>query len=90
MASLAPVVRVYDQGTSWQLASLSGEESPRRVVVKGSPRLIELVGRAFPEAEVRLETDERDREWADLIVEEVESPTKAKGWWVDRIFRQTA
>lgn len=88
--ALAPVVRVYDQGTSWQLATLTGDARPRRVVVKGSTRLVELVGRAFPEAEVRPEAREGDREWADLIVEEAVSDAAPRGWWVDRLFRQSA
>jgi hypothetical protein len=85
MQSGTPVVTVYGQGTSWQLASLGGE-SPRRVLVRGNEVLVHLVGSAFPEADVRAEGGSFDEAWADLIVEEDVSKRTPRHW-VDRILR---
>jgi hypothetical protein len=85
MNPLAPVVKVYRNGTSWQLASLSGEEAPRRVLVRGPETLVDLAGKAFPEAEVRAEARGADPAWPDLIVEATPSPAPARNW-VDRLF----
>ncbi len=87
MGSLTPTVVVYDRGNSWQLASLGGP-SPRRVVVCGRDGLLALVCKAFPEAEVRVQGDDLEGDWADLIVAEP-MPANAPRGWVERLLTPT-
>jgi hypothetical protein len=67
-AAAAPVVVLYDNATSWMVSSLTGDIAPMRVVVDGDGRLLEVVQKAFPDAEVRRQERPSDRDWAELVV----------------------